>query len=90
MKIVEEPWIDFDNSETIALSLDKEEQYTISEFIEFLKVAQEKFGDKKILLHEMNTDTISGFSRVYLRRGFDERETLGQDFYEDDVICIYG
>ena len=50
MKIIEETWDDFDGSETVALSLEKDEQYTISEFIELLKSAQEKFGDKKILI----------------------------------------
>ena len=44
MKIIEEPWVDFNGSETVALSLEKDEQYTISEFIELLKSAQEKFN----------------------------------------------
>ena len=78
MKIIEEPWVDFDNSETVALSLEKDEQYTISEFIELLKSAQEKFGDKKILIHDMNSNTIGGFSHVYLHHGFDEREKYGE------------
>ena len=34
MKIIEETWNDFNGSETVALSLEKDEQYTISEFIE--------------------------------------------------------
>ena len=44
MNIIEETWDDFDGSKTVALSLEKDEQYTISEFIELLKSAQEKFG----------------------------------------------
>ena len=55
-----------------------------------LKSAQEKFGDKKILIHDMNSNTIGGFSHVYLHHGFDEREKYGEDYYEDDSICIYG
>ena len=90
MKIIEETWDDFDGSKTVALSLEKDKQYTISEFIELLKSAQEKFGDKEILIHDMNLDTIGGFSRVYLHHGFDEREKYGEDYYEDDSICIYG
>ena len=90
MKIIEETWDDFDGSKTVALSLEKDKQYTISEFIELLKSAQEKFGDKEILIHDMNSDTIGGFSRVYLHHSFDEREKYGEDYYEDDSICIYG
>ena len=90
MKIIEETWNDFNGSETVALSLEKDGQYTISEFIELLESAQEKFGDKKILIHDMNSDIIGGFSHVYLHHGFDEREKYGEDYYEDDNICIYG
>ena len=90
MNIIEEPWVDFDGSETVALYLEKDEQYAISEFIELLKSAQEKFGDKKILIHDMNSNAIGGFSHVYLHHGFDEREKYGEDYYEDDSICIYG
>ena len=90
MKIIEEPWFDFDDSETVALSLEKDGQYTISELIELLESAQEKFGDKKILIHDMNSNIIGGFSHIYLHHGFDERENYGEDYYEDDSICIYG
>ncbi len=38
----------------------------------------------------MNNDVIGGFSTVYLYHGFDERDTLGKDYYQDDMICIYG
>ena len=55
-----------------------------------LESAQEKFGDKKILIHDMNSNTIGGFSHVYLHHGFDEREKYGENYYEDDSICIYG
>ena len=90
MKIIEEPWIDFSDKNTIALSLNKEEQYTISEFIILLEEAKRRFGDKQILFHEMNSNTIGGFSHVYLNHGYDEREKYGEDCYEDDTICIYG
>ena len=90
MKIVEEPWVDFSGEETIALSLDKDEQYTVSEFIELLKVAQEKFGNKKILIHEMNSNMIGGFSHVYLHHESNEEERHEEGCRVDDSICIYG
>lgn len=90
MKLIEEPWEDLDGSKTVALSLDKDEQYKISELIELLKTAQEKFGDKTILIHDMNSDAIGGFSHVYLHHGYDERERYGENCYEEDCICIYG
>ena len=65
---------DFYGNNTKALYLEKEGQYTISEFIELLQVAKERFGDKRILIHDMNSDTIGGFSHVYLNK---------------DDICIY-
>lgn len=80
MKIIEESWEDFRGDKTIALSLEKEDQYTISEFIELLKEAQKKFGDRTILIHDMNDNIISGFSHVYLNHGYGY----------DDSICIYG
>ncbi len=73
--IKEQDWVDFYGNNTKALYLKKEEQYTISEFIELLQAAKERFGDKRILIHDMNTDTIGGFSHIYLNK---------------DNICIYG
>lgn len=90
MGITKESWTDFRGNKTVALALDKETQYTISEFIELLEEAKKIFGDKVILIHDMNNDIISGFSRVYLNHGFDEREKYGEEYYEDDTICIYG
>lgn len=90
MTVIEEPWTDSRGNNTMALSWDKDEQYSISEFIELLEVAKSKFGDKKILFHDMNDDIVSGFSHVYLNHGYDEREKYGEDYYEDDTICIYG
>lgn len=89
MQIIEESWKDFRGNETIALSLNKNGQYTISEFIELLKEAKKKFGDKTIFIHDLNTDTIGGFSHVYLNYGFEESEKHGEEYYEDDSICIY-
>lgn len=64
--IKEQDWVDFYGNNTKALYLEKEEQYTISEFIELLQAAKERFGDKRILIHDMNSDTIGGFSHIYL------------------------
>ena len=67
--IKEQDWVDFYGNNTKALYLEKEEQYTI------LQAAKERFGDKRILIHDMNSDTIGGFSHIYLNK---------------DSICIYG
>lgn len=73
--IKEQDWVDFYGNNTKALYLEKEGQYTISEFIELLQAVKERFGDKTILIHDMNSDTIGGFSHIYLNK---------------DNICIYG
>lgn len=88
--IIEEPWEDFDGRVTVSLSLDKEGVYTISEFIKLLEEAKRRFGDKEVLIHHMNENIIGGFSHIYLHHGFDERETYGEDYYQDNTICIYG
>lgn len=90
MTIIEETWEELSGEETIALYIDKEGQYTISEFIKLLEEARKRFGDKTILIHDMNNNEIGGFSHVYLHHGFDEREKYGEDYYEDNSICIYG
>lgn len=73
--IKEQDWVDFYGNNTKALYLEKEGQYTISEFIELLQAAKERFGDKTISIHDMNADVICGFSHIYLN---------------EDNICIYG
>lgn len=80
MKIIEEPWKDYYGNETVALSLDKEGQYTISEFIELLQAAKDKFGDKKILIHDINDEILGGFRYIYLN--------YDRDLYGNDTICI--
>lgn len=80
MKIIETDLKDFSDNDTKALYLEKEGQYTISEFIELLQTAKEKFGDKEILIHDMNDGCLYGFSHIYLNKGNNE---------EDSAICIY-
>ncbi len=80
MKIIETDLKDFSDNDTKALYLEKEGQYTISEFIELLQAAKEKFGDKEILIHDMNDGCLYGFSHIYLNKGNNE---------EDSAICIY-
>lgn len=80
MEIVETDWKDILNNNTKALYLEKEGQYTISEFIEVLQAAKEKFGDKEILIHDMNSDCLYGFSKIYLNKGDNEKSSS---------ICIY-
>ena len=90
MKIIEESWVDFRGNNTTALSLDKDGLYSVSEFIALLEVIKKKFGDKKILIHDSNSNILGGFSHIYLNHRFDEREIYGEDYFEDDTICIYG
>jgi hypothetical protein len=89
-EIIKEKWIDFHGNETEALSFNKDGLYTISEFIQLLEKAKEIWGNKEITFHDINSDTITGFSHVYLNHGFDEREQYGKDNYEEDTVCIYG
>ena len=86
LKVISEPWKDFGGEDTEALYLDVDRQYTISEFIALLEEAKKKWGDKEILIHDFNNDAIGGFSHVYLHHGFD----YGEEYYEDDSICIFG
>ena len=90
LKFITELWVDFPEGETEALYLDVDRQYTISEFIALLEEAKKKWGDKEILIHDFNNDVIGGFSHVYLHDGFDYREEYGEEYYEDDKICIFG
>ena len=43
-------------------------------------MAKKKFGDKEILIHDMNDGCLYGFSHIYLNKGDNE---------EDSAICIY-
>ena len=88
-KVIEKPWIDYCDKETTALTLNIDGQCKVSELIELLEAAKEKFGDKVVLIHDSNDNTIYGFSTVYLNHGFDEREKYGKNHYKDDTICIY-
>lgn len=89
-KLVVTPWKDFDDGKTEAMYIDKDGLYTVSELITLLEKAKERWGDKEVLIHDMNNDIIGGFDTVYLHRGFDLREEYGEDYYMDDTICIYG
>lgn len=90
VKIVSIPWEDFGGGKTEAIYIDVDRLYTVSEFISLLEEAKRRWGDKQVAFHDMNNDVIGGFSTVYLNHGFDERDTLGKDYYQDDMICIYG
>ena len=59
------PWKDVDGTDTEALQLEVDGQYTISQFIELLEAAKEKWGDKKIYTHDSNSNIIGGFVEVY-------------------------
>ena len=90
MKVISEPWKDFGGEDTEALYLDVDRLYTVSEFIALLEEAKNKWGDKEIIIHDFNSNVLGGFSYVYLHHGFDLREEYGEDYYEDDQICIFG
>lgn len=86
--VIDNNWLDSRNNKTEALSLDIDRQYTISEFIVLLEEAKKKWGDKTILIHDMNNNGIGGFSTIYLDHGLGYIEEY--DEYDDDKICIYG
>lgn len=86
---VETDWLDWHGGKTEALSWDKEEQYSISEFIALLEEAKKRWGDKKIFFHDLNNNCIGGFSTVYLKHGLGKIEGY-EDEYDEDEICIYG
>lgn len=89
VQIIAEPCFDYQEKESIALSIsEKDGPCTVSEFIQLLEEAKEKFGDKIILIHDMNDNIVAGISHVYLNHGFDEREEYGEDYYADDAIHI--
>lgn len=90
LKFVVEPWKDIDGRETEAIYIDTDGLYTVSEFIVLLEKAREKWGDKQVVIHDFNSNIIGGFGTVYLHHGFDYREEYGEDYYEDDQICIFG
>lgn len=90
LKVINEPWKDLGGEDTEALYLDVDRLYTVSEFIALLEEAKNKWGDKEVVIHDFNNNCIGGFSHVYLHHGFDLREEYGEDYYEDDKICIFG
>ena len=90
LKIVSVPCDDIDGSKTEGLYLDVDRLYTVSEFITLLEEAKKKWGDKQVVIHDFNNNIIGGFSTVYLHHGFDLREEYGEDYYQDDQICIFG
>ncbi len=81
MQVTSIPWEDFGGGKTEALCIDVDRLYTVSEFISLLEEAKRRWGDKPVTIHDMNSDTVGGFSIVYLKHGFD---------CQDDEICIYG
>ncbi len=82
-KIIEEDFECLDGHITKALTFDKDNVYKISDFIELLQKAMEKYGDKEISTHDMNFDVISGIAWPYIY--FDE--TAGVD--NNGMICIF-
>ena len=89
LKVIEDAnWLDWHGGTTEALSLDIERQYTISEFIILLEEAKKKWGDKTILIHDMNNGGLCGFNTVYLKHGLGKMEGYDNE-YDEDEICIY-
>ena len=88
-KVIKFPWKELDGSETEAIELNVDRQYTISDLIQLLKEAKKLWGDKEVLIHESNLDIIGGFGTLYLHHGFDHREECGEQNYMDDTICIF-
>lgn len=77
-KIIEEDFECLDKHITKALTFDKDNVYKISDFIELLQKAMEKYGDKEIATHDMNFDVISVITWPYI-------------YFDDNngMICIF-
>ena len=82
-KLIEEDFECIDRHMTKALTFDKDDTYKISDFIELLQKAMEKYGDKEIAIHDMNFDIISGVAWPYIY--FDDN--AGAD--KKGMICIF-
>lgn len=82
-KIIEEDFECLNKHITKALTFDKDNVYKISDFIELLQKAMEKYGDKEIAIHDMNFDVISGISWPYVY--FNNNV----DIDNNGTICIF-
>lgn len=82
-KVIEEDFESFDCRMTKALTFEKDDIYKISDFIELLQKAMEKYGDKEIAIHDMNSDIISGISWPYVY--FDKAAGIDNN----GMICIF-
>ena len=87
MKIVEQDWTDFRGKDSVALSLDKEEQYTISDLIKLLESAKEKFGDRTIMIQANRS--AYGFKHVCFNHEYDEREKYGESAYDEAFVSLF-
>lgn len=76
-KIKIEAGKDFHGNDTEEMFMDKDGEYTVSDFIELLQAAKEKWGNQKIAIWDINTDIICGFGSVCVDK-------------EDGKICIVG
>lgn len=63
-KIKIEAGKDFHGNDTEEMFLDKDEVYTISDFIELLQAAKEKWGNQKIAIWNTNENVICGLGSV--------------------------
>ena len=88
MKVKEKTWIDFSGKPTTGIYLDTDGQYTISEFIELLQEAKEKWGDLEIVVHDTWGEKLKGFSTLYINNEYDEKEKYGENAFEGTKICI--
>lgn len=82
-KIIEEDFESIDGRMTKALTFEKDDIYKISDFIELLQKALEKYGDKEIAIHDMNSDIISGIQWPYVY--FNNNV----DIDNNGTICIF-
>lgn len=63
-KIKIEAGKDFRGNDTEEMFLDKDGEYTISDFIELLQAAKEKWGNQKIAIWNTNENVICGLGSV--------------------------
>ena len=87
--VVCEP-ITINEQETEILYNPKDSLYTISEFIDLLETAKEKWGDKEILVHDSNENIAGGFLGIYLQKGTSYHDSVrGETIEIPDTVNIY-
>lgn len=73
-------------TKTEALYVETNGLYTVSELIELLQAAKEKWGDLRVMGHDCCSNNTSGVDSVFLHLG--EQAKDGADCCAEDAICV--